>query len=170
MNEICVTPFASDVFTHGPSHHLNGRLFLHPMRGARWNVEHTVLYHVTKRIFGINFEQNLCKSNENQLLSLSDSKLLHVCLEGALPNEVFLFGDICKVYGPKMSKLHVHSICSCTVVSLDCSYASGVRSVFVKISRHKTFRIYSFAHCFLLVFVSSNKHFPSSSSSSHVQD
>ena len=115
-------------------------------------------------------EQNLCKSNENQLLSLSDSKLLHVCLEGALPNEVFLFGDICKVYGPKMSKLHVHSICSCTVVSLDCSYASGVRSVFVKISRHKTFRIYSFAHCFLLVFVSSNKHFPSSSSSSHVQD
>ena len=65
----------------------------------------------------------------------------------------FLFGCIYQTYAPKMSTLHVHGACSCNVVYLGDSYASGALSVFVRVSRHKTFCMYHVSYCFLLVFV-----------------
>ena len=49
--------------------------------------------------------------------------------------------------------LYVHGACSCNVVYLGGSYASGALSAFVRVSRHKTLCMYHLSHCFLLVFV-----------------
>ena len=63
-------------------------------------------------------------------------------------------------------QLHVHGACSCTVVYLGGSYASGALSAFVRVSRHKTLCMYHLSHCFLLVFVFCLINIFSSSSSS----
>ena len=66
----------------------------------------------------------------------------------------FRFGCIYQIHAPKMSALHVHGACSCTVVYLGGSNASGELSAFVRVSRHKTLCIYHLSHCFpLFVFV-----------------
>ena len=70
---------------------------------------------------------------------------------------------------PKMSALHVHGACSCTVVYLGGSYASGALSAFVRVSRHKTLCMYHLSHCFLLVFVFCQINIFSSSSSSSIE-
>ena len=63
------------------------------------------------------------------------------------------FGCIYQNYAAKMPAFHVHGACSCTVVYLGGSYASGALSAFVRVSRHKTSCMYHLSHCFLLVFV-----------------
>ena len=78
----------------------------------------------------------------------------------------FRFGCIYQIHAPKMSALHVHGACSCTVVYVGGSYASGALSAFVRVSRHKTLCMYHFSHCFLLVFVFCLINIFSSSSSS----
>ena len=65
----------------------------------------------------------------------------------------FRFGCIYRIHAPKVSALHGHGACSCTVVYLGGSYASGALSAFVRVSRHKTLCVYHLSHCFLLVFV-----------------
>ena len=74
--------------------------------------------------------------------------------------------SIYQIHAPKMSALHVHGACSCTVVYLGGSYASGALSAFVRVSRHKTLCMYQLSHCFLLVFVFCLINIFSSSSSS----
>ena len=78
----------------------------------------------------------------------------------------FRFGCIYQIHAPKMSALHVRGACSCTVVYLGGSYASGALSAFVTVSRHTTLCMYHLSHCFLLVFVFCLINIVSSSSSS----
>ena len=76
-----------------------------------------------------------------------------VCLEGALPNGVLSFW----LHIPNSCSQNVSTscarCCSCTVVYLGGSYASGALSAFVRVFRHKTLCMYHLSHCLLLVFV-----------------
>ena len=69
---------------------------------------------------------------------------------------IFIF--LC--YDPKLT-LHGHSACSCIMISMGGSYASGALSAFLRVSRHNTFcyvLICQLVSC-LYLFLLSNKHF-----------